>query len=947
MLRRFIFLFILVTFFSPGNAQYYSGGESPSSIRWLQVNNDSFRLIFPESFSKQAVSFLNYLEYSSSFTSDYYNISPRKLKVILHNHSVNSNGFVALAPRRMELVTTPPQNIYPQPWMHQLALHEYRHVAQLSKLNRGVTRFLSYLLGQQGPGLISAMIPRWLYEGDAVISETAYSYAGRGRQPFFKKQYKALVLEKDTLYPFIKAIFGSYKDFVPNHYELGYFMSSYGRMKYDKQIWERVFHTTGHYPFLIIPNYFSLKWNYKTTKTRIYHSTFEYLEKEWRDEEKEFPDDFFNELVSNKDKVYTSYRSPVNLNQNYLLAQKSGLDITRRFVIINKKTREEFVLYKPGTLLYDHMSFAKGKLVWSENIPGTRWPRRSYSDIKLMDIETGKVRFITRRGRYFAPAISNDGSKIAAIRVTLDNQYFIDILDAFNGTIHTSFPTPSNVFVQFPSWSNDDGQLVMTGVSEEGKNILMLDVEAGNWREILPFFYEDISKTVFLDDQHVLYSASYSGIDNIFALNIKENNIFQVTFSRFGAYEPQPFAGGDSLLFSYYTANGYKLASAGFNFSSWRPFKFERKNETGLLETITRQENPVLQNDSIPTREYEVKPYRKWLNVFNIHSWIPIAIDTDDLMNFNFGEIPVYPGFSLLSQNHLSSVISTMGYAYKNGYHTVNGHFTIRSFYPVLDLAFDIGGPAETISPSYDGIFLEEKISKHLTGKIFVPLNLTRNRFIRNLTPAVTATYQNTQVYDSMGFKGQGVLLLSNDIFFRNVLRLARRDIYPRWGQIVNLRSIHSPIFNDDLYGYAYTGRINLFFPGLLRNHSLLLRAGFQAQFSDSLYFNDFIIQRGFDQKKAKDIYLFSSDYVMPLFYPDWELWLMYIKRFRAGLFYDFAQVHDQEIMNRHSLGAEVLMDYHLLRIIMPFSTGARFVYIPSENRSQVELIFSLNISGF
>ncbi len=83
---------------------------------------------------------------------------------------------------RAEFFELPPQNIYPQIWQDQLALHEYRHVVQINKMRQGLTKGLYYVFGEQAIAFVMGLwVPFWFIEGDAVYSETIFSKSGRGR----------------------------------------------------------------------------------------------------------------------------------------------------------------------------------------------------------------------------------------------------------------------------------------------------------------------------------------------------------------------------------------------------------------------------------------------------------------------------------------------------------------------------------------------------------------------------------------------------------------------------------------------------------------------------------------------------------------------------------------------------------------------------------------------
>ena len=49
-----------------------------------------------------------------------------RFPVILHPASMQSNGMVSWAPRRMELITTPSSDLSTQSWDKHLVLHESR-----------------------------------------------------------------------------------------------------------------------------------------------------------------------------------------------------------------------------------------------------------------------------------------------------------------------------------------------------------------------------------------------------------------------------------------------------------------------------------------------------------------------------------------------------------------------------------------------------------------------------------------------------------------------------------------------------------------------------------------------------------------------------------------------------------------------------------------------------
>jgi len=126
-------------------------------------------------------------------------------------------------------------------------------VQQYSNFDRGITKVFTDIFGQNGQALANAIaIPDWFFEGDAVYNETMLSHQGRGRLPSFFNGYKSLYYEgKD--YTFMQLRNGSYRKYIPNYYQLGYMLVSYGREKYGDDFWLKVINDAAAFkPFFIL-----------------------------------------------------------------------------------------------------------------------------------------------------------------------------------------------------------------------------------------------------------------------------------------------------------------------------------------------------------------------------------------------------------------------------------------------------------------------------------------------------------------------------------------------------------------------------------------------------------------------------------------------------------------------------------------------------------------------
>ena len=278
MKRYLFFLFFLnMSYFAV--AQYYVLGDDPAGIHWKQINTTNFQIIYPSSFEIKAQRMANILEKSYLFAGKTLQHQPAKISVILHTNTVRSNGFVAWAPSRVELFTTPFQDIYAQDWLEQLAIHELRHVVQIDKIDSELPGILRIILGEQAAALaIGLYLPFWFLEGDAVATETALSHSGRGRVPSFEMELKAQSIEKG-IFSYNKAYLGSYKDYIPDYYQLGYQLVAGIRSKYGPESWSTILSRVAHKPLSL--NAFSAGIK---QVTGIYHESakgYELLQSNW------------------------------------------------------------------------------------------------------------------------------------------------------------------------------------------------------------------------------------------------------------------------------------------------------------------------------------------------------------------------------------------------------------------------------------------------------------------------------------------------------------------------------------------------------------------------------------------------------------------------------------------------------------------------------------------
>ena len=939
-------LIVIIPFFllglTPGvKAQYFSLGTDPGSVKWKLIKTPHYKLIYPVTFENRAQYIANGLEYVYSPEGKTLNSHAPKTPLILHNQTTTPNAVTPYAPKRVEFFTVPPQDVYTQDWIDQLILHEFRHVNQYAAVNQGFTKAMYYLFGEQAvPAMIGIFVPFWFIEGDATAAETALSDAGRGRVPSFQMHIRAQFLQKG-IYSYDKAVNGSFRDFIPDRYELGYQLVGMTREMYGASVWGGVLKKVGCYPFMLVPFSYSLKKQTGHWKYGLYKVLAGRLMDEWKKQDnnagwKEYP------VISKPSgKWYTNYNLPAIFRDSLVIAERSSIDDLTRIVRISGNKREKKLFLTGIGYQSESLTVSDSILYWSEKTYDPRWGLRDYRVIKSYNLNSGRIGQLTHRTRYFAPSVSRDGKLIATVGISLDNKYSLDILNSADGALIKKITTPENLLFIHPSWADDGLSIVTILMGKEGNTIGIVDPRNGSIDSLLPFTRYIIKRPSFYNN-YIIFTASFTGIDNIYAFDRKTHTVYQVTSARFGASDAAVTAGRGGIVFSEYTADGYQLAEEIPDTASWKPFVLPDVSPFPMAETLSKQENFIFKTDSVPKTEYPVRKYSKGLNLFNFHSWAPLSFDAQN--------VSASPGVTFLSQNLLSSSITKIGYAYDLNQQTGKYYltYTYEGLYPAIDLNADYGLRRAVYAEQKDTIPFKWN-ELNLSASVRLPLYWTHNTWFLGFQPSVGSAYKYLKMdkSSSLKFTHDRITSMEYSVYAYNQFKTSYRDLYPRWGQIIQFN------FNNTPFGSGYNsilaGQAILYFPGILKHHGLRLYGGYQTKSVDYYIFSDIITYpRGYTDINLDQSASLSATYAFPLFYPDWRIGpVIYIQRFKMAAFYDYAWGPGQVPYPHYSsAGLDLTMDFNVLSFIAPFDAGLRTIYLPESASLQFQFLFSINISS-
>lgn len=940
----FVLQIFLTLAASSASAQYFSYGEDPASLRWRQIRTSHFQLIYPQEWEKMAPAVAEFLETIRQPLVSSLQSHTRPIPVILRNQTMLSNGFVTWAPKRIELFTTTPYDNQATNWMRYLSIHEFRHVAQIEAINRSTTRFFSFIFGQHITGAVAGLhLPLWFLEGDAVLIETAMTKSGRGRLPSFHNLIRSQILERG-IFSFDKAILGSYRDRVPNHYVLGYHLVSKTRDQFGMKPFVRAFKNVANTPFL--PGSFSRGIRRETGMNlrQLYQHNMTRLMEQWKNQLNTMTSNAHSLIEPDNNLDYVNYINPQYIDDDNIIAIRTAMADIPRLVKINRNGSEK-ILYSPTFGEYSTMSYSKGLSAWIEYSFDPRWAYRVWSNIRVFDLTTLESWKITRRGRFQSPRLSPDGSKIAAIELDELSQWMLVIIDSRTGNRLQEISDTAVSFISQPEWSSCATAIIAIATNYgSGKSIVRFNLDSSEAERLFSAGFYEISKPV-IHDNLVYFTGTWSGHDELYAWDIDKQHLYHVLASAYGASNINISDDGTKMLFSDFHYGGQRIGESTtitrthVNADTITNISLRLYYKTALAEGFIA--------DTVQTRtpEYTTEKYSRTHNTLHFHSWAPVALDIDGM--------EANPGFTLLSQDLLGTTSILAGFEFDpiNEGRTAFADLTLRSQYPVLMLRGEAGvGNRYYRGLELDYISLATAYGK-ITASMFVPLVFTHRQWIWGLTPRLSTSHEwaSKEMYGEI--RDYQIHSMSYSGFIYALQRMAFRDLYPRWGFVGMVYATHSPFKSTRKQsldsGHLMSGEAMFYLPGLLAHHSLRLYGGFQNRASRQLSFANAVrFARGYRIHPSHRLQTFTADYSFPLFYPDFSIGsLAYIKRLKSNLFADYSIITPSfNHSNRFSsAGIDLIADLHLFRMPMPFEAGIRLSYTFNDRVFNYSLLVGVN----
>ena len=849
-------------------AQFYSSGDDPASAKWMESSSAHFRIIYPvglDSLAKVYAAELERFREAEEWSSGYLpgEKYSRKMPVVLHPWNAVSNGSVTWAPMRMDLYTVPDHTgSDPLPWTTTLAVHESRHVSQMQLGNDGLFRPLNWLFGEVIPGGVAAVYPStYFLEGDAVTAETALTGAGRGRRGDFLSYYMA-AFDRGDYRNWYRWRWGSYRNYAPDHYALGYMTIAGARWMYDDSLF------TADYFSKVRRNPLRVNNIQKAFKARsgkrfkaAYKDIMEAFHDVWSEAAEARAPFTEGERVTPAQSWHTEYINLAESDEG-LLAMRSGKTGTARLVLIGDDGETSLKAFSESA---GPVIAIGDKVYWGEIVPDIRYGLKQTSRIRYMSLKDRKIHDLTTGGRLYNPEPSEDGKTMVAIDYPFAGGSALVVLDPGTGKTLRRFDAPDSLQLTEAVFVPEG--LAAVGISAAGSGLYLVHDDGTMSTLIAPVA---ATLTGLLNrDNGILFMSDRSGVTDIYRLS-PQGKLFQETSTRYGVTDFEFM--DDTLYFVKQEYEGHYIFKLPHDALLHREVLSLSPCSNPVAETIAAQERALAGEREWPSQARPVemtapKRFRKLLNIPHIHSWVPLSVHYDKIKDLSSEDVNEYAslGATVFFQNLLGTASGSLSYEYKidqrlGKRHVGHLQFTYSGLFPVIEANMHFN-ERDMIQYRRDrsvfGGETREYIQGYYTGKpsftgeisIYTPLNFTSGGWRKGLIPQLKYSFTNDffnktvtelEYREPVGLisrfeeikeviPGKNMMMHSLTASVRGYMmrNIAEAAVYPKWGIGIE-GGYHTRVGMDDLFTSSVYGHVYGYLPGFFLNQGLKVSATYE-----------------------------------------------------------------------------------------------------------------------
>lgn len=617
-------------------------------LTWRTIVTEHFRIHFHQNEEQLAEEFSHMVEEVYETMVEEMKWKPRmKTEVVLIDRTDQANGFATAVPyNAITIFVTAPQEdsslaLY-EDWSESIFTHELTHVLHM-ETHRGLVAVARAVVGRIAS--TNDVSPWWMVEGLATLQETRHTPGGRGRSPYVHMIKRAAIV--DDAFPPLGNLDGIQASPPSGNlrYLFGQDFMQYVADHTGEDAWTRWTHTYGgHIPYLL------------PTK-KVFGRRLQGLYYDWRDS------------------VFERYQTQ--------LAQVEIEGVREGVVISDSDATCSAPSFAPddSRLVWSCYDYQEGSAIWASETDGSgaekliqdfgartfTWRAdgkafvyaathivnrfNTWSDIYMFDVDRRSVRPLTRGARARDPDLSPDGTRLMMVTNKAQNNQLATLsIDQrrtrlTNHTDHTQYSTPRH---------HPSGEFLAVSIWEHGRRDLWLIRPDGTrMRRLTHDVANDRDPTWSPDGHYLFFNSDRSGIPNIYAIDLRSEELWQVTNVRTGAARPSISPDFTRLAYEQYSANGWDVRLMDLDPADWLDrgtLPTPIVGGTALADVLPESSEPVAMSpDALRWTGEDLgpmaRPFVDFTEELAVHPQSAESIDTFEQTNVAgvFGDEKDYP----------------------------------------------------------------------------------------------------------------------------------------------------------------------------------------------------------------------------------------------------------------------------------------------------------------
>lgn len=477
-------------------------------------------------------------------------------------------------------------------WLTLLITHEYTHLVHIDQVH-GLPRIINAIFGQIYHPIQVA--PSWLLEGYAVHEESYQTASGRVRSATFDMYLRMAVLEGRFLR--IDQVTNTTRQFpqgnVPYLYGQGF--TEYLTHRFDRDVLERLAREMSDE---LIPYGLNRSFRRVTghTAVELWEDWHRSLERGYRALAERLGEQGLTEsrrLTFTGERMGRPRFSPDG--RRIYLYQSSDESPAAIWEVETESGESRRVILTSGQS--DLAPSSDGRYLYLSRADRYEIIYR-YLDVFRYDLRTGEEERLTEGARANAVDVSPDGRQIvwSAFR---GNSSDLWVAGTQGQDPRRMIQTELGEQIYTPRFGPEGRRVVFSRWRSGGyRDVQILDLEDESIREITHDLHLDSSPCFTPDGRWVVFSSDRTGIVNLYAYDLNEDQLHQVTNVISGAYWPDISPDGEQIAFAGFSSAGFDLHLMPFDPETFREPQPERERHEPDRE--------------IAEPRMRVRPYRPW-----------------------------------------------------------------------------------------------------------------------------------------------------------------------------------------------------------------------------------------------------------------------------------------------------------------------------------------------